>query len=180
MHPHAGPGLLRLEPRARASIMVTGSHIPFDRNGYKLNTARRELLKSDEGPIGEFVARKTRARIYAEPSPNRLFAKPEISRRSCDLRPRTPPLRRLIAKVHGIFRQIFASRHAHRAVSAFGGRARHAGADAPAVRQPRSSDGAERGLRSHRHGEYRRSAARRHPATRRQRRPCRCRGFAGR
>ena len=51
--------------RGRAGIMVTGSHIPFDRNGYKLNTPCRELLKSDEGPIGEFVA-KTRARIYAE------------------------------------------------------------------------------------------------------------------
>src|SRR5690348_12307601 len=26
--------------RERASVMVTGSHIPFDRNGYKLNTYR--------------------------------------------------------------------------------------------------------------------------------------------
>jgi phosphomannomutase len=53
-------------PRGRASIMVTGSHIPFDRNGYKLNTASGELLKSDEAPIGEFVAR-TRARLYDQP-----------------------------------------------------------------------------------------------------------------
>lgn len=30
------------------SIMVTGSHIPDDRNGMKMNTATRELLKSDE------------------------------------------------------------------------------------------------------------------------------------
>jgi phosphomannomutase len=50
--------------RAKASIMVTGSHIPFNRNGYKLNTSRGELLKQHEGPINEAVAR-VRARIYA-------------------------------------------------------------------------------------------------------------------
>ena len=43
--------------RRRASIMVTGSHIPFDLNGYKLNTSSGELLKDYEGPIGEAVAR---------------------------------------------------------------------------------------------------------------------------
>ena len=52
--------------RGRASIMITGSHIPFDRNGYKLNTGRRELLKSDEAPIAHRVAR-VRERIYAQP-----------------------------------------------------------------------------------------------------------------
>ena len=36
--------------------MVTGSHIPFDRNGYKLNTARGELLKQQEAPINRSVA----------------------------------------------------------------------------------------------------------------------------
>jgi phosphomannomutase len=59
-------------PRRRASIMVTGSHIPFDRNGYKLNTADGELLKDQEAPIGEFVAR-TRARLYAQPFAESLF-----------------------------------------------------------------------------------------------------------
>ncbi len=34
--------------RGNGSIMVTGSHIPFDRNGYKLNTSRGELLKNHE------------------------------------------------------------------------------------------------------------------------------------
>ena len=29
--------------RQRGSIMVTGSHIPFDRNGYKLNTSTGEI-----------------------------------------------------------------------------------------------------------------------------------------
>ena len=52
--------------RRRGSIMVTGSHIPFDRNGYKTNTSRGELLKKDEDPINERV-RSIRARIYGEP-----------------------------------------------------------------------------------------------------------------
>lgn len=50
----------------RASIMVTGSHIPFDRNGYKLNTSRGELLKHHESPIGAKVA-EVRARVYSRP-----------------------------------------------------------------------------------------------------------------
>ena len=52
--------------RERGSIMVTGSHIPFDRNGYKLNTSVGELLKIHEAPIGAFVAR-VRDRVYAQP-----------------------------------------------------------------------------------------------------------------
>ncbi len=50
--------------RQKASIMITGSHIPFDLNGYKLNTAVGELLKEFEAPIGEAVA-AVRRRIYA-------------------------------------------------------------------------------------------------------------------
>jgi phosphomannomutase len=52
--------------RKRGSIMITGSHIPFDRNGYKLNTATGELLKSHEAPVNAAVTR-VRQRIYAEP-----------------------------------------------------------------------------------------------------------------
>ncbi|NLV31934.1 MAG: phosphomannomutase [Acidobacteria bacterium] len=52
--------------RACGSVMVTGSHIPFDRNGYKLNTARGELLKKDEAPVNERVAR-VRAALYRQP-----------------------------------------------------------------------------------------------------------------
>lgn len=37
--------------RGIASIMVTGSHIPDDRNGIKFNAPHRELLKSDEPPM---------------------------------------------------------------------------------------------------------------------------------
>jgi len=52
--------------RGKGSIMVTGSHIPFDRNGYKLNTSCGELLKQHDGPINERV-RKVRDRLYSEP-----------------------------------------------------------------------------------------------------------------
>lgn len=52
--------------RRRASIMVTGSHIPFDRNGYKLNTSVGELLKEHEAAVQEHVAR-VRSAIYGEP-----------------------------------------------------------------------------------------------------------------
>jgi phosphomannomutase len=40
---------------SKGSMMVTGSHIPFDRNGYKTNTSRGELLKHHEGPVTEVV-----------------------------------------------------------------------------------------------------------------------------
>src|SRR5690242_16193576 len=52
--------------RGQGSIMVTGSHIPFDRNGYKVNTGRGELLKEHEAPINSGV-REVRERIYNQP-----------------------------------------------------------------------------------------------------------------
>ncbi len=48
------------------SIMVTGSHIPFDRNGFKTNTSRGELRKEHEAPVNAEVER-LRARLYSEP-----------------------------------------------------------------------------------------------------------------
>ena len=50
---------------AKGSIMVTGSHIPFDRNGYKLNTSLGELLKKDEKPINQAV-QITRANLLQQ------------------------------------------------------------------------------------------------------------------
>jgi phosphomannomutase len=50
----------------RASVMVTGSHIPFDRNGYKMNTSKGELLKEHESPIAKAVER-IRAQVYGTP-----------------------------------------------------------------------------------------------------------------
>ena len=51
--------------QGKGSMMVTGSHIPFDRNGYKTNTSRGELLKQHEQPINERV-KEVRARLYGE------------------------------------------------------------------------------------------------------------------
>lgn len=56
----------------RGSIMVTGSHIPFDRNGYKTNSSKGELLKKDEAPINERVE-IVRDRIYKQPFSESLF-----------------------------------------------------------------------------------------------------------
>lgn len=53
----------------KGSVMVTGSHIPFDRNGYKLNTSKGELLKKDEQPINaavQLMREKLLAQSYAE------------------------------------------------------------------------------------------------------------------
>lgn len=57
---------------AKGSMMVTGSHIPFDRNGYKTNTANGELLKRDEAPIQARVE-KVRNRLYAQPATESRF-----------------------------------------------------------------------------------------------------------
>jgi phosphomannomutase len=51
--------------RAKGSMMVTGSHIPFDRNGYKTNSSKGELLKQQEAPINEHVL-KVRQRLYEQ------------------------------------------------------------------------------------------------------------------
>lgn len=59
--------------RRRGSIMVTGSHIPFERNGYKTNTAQGELLKQDEAPIQARVER-VRALLYAQPFTESAFS----------------------------------------------------------------------------------------------------------
>jgi len=58
--------------QGRGSIMVTGSHIPFDRNGYKTNSAKGELLKKDELPINQRVER-VRTRLYGQPAAESLF-----------------------------------------------------------------------------------------------------------
>lgn len=47
------------------SIMVTGSHIPADRNGIKFYIRAGEVLKEHEQPIKEAVA-QIRAELYAE------------------------------------------------------------------------------------------------------------------
>jgi phosphomannomutase len=56
----------------KAGIMVTGSHIPFDRNGYKLYTSQGELLKQDEGPVGTIV-HLVRDETYSQSFSNSSF-----------------------------------------------------------------------------------------------------------
>jgi phosphomannomutase len=57
---------------SKGSMMITGSHIPFERNGYKCNTSRGELLKKDEAPINQRVE-QVRERLYRQPFANSLF-----------------------------------------------------------------------------------------------------------
>jgi phosphomannomutase len=56
----------------RAGVMVTGSHIPFDRNGIKINRAAGELLKSDEAGVLAAIAR-VRAGEYAKSAEGSAF-----------------------------------------------------------------------------------------------------------
>ena len=58
--------------RTKGSIMVTGSHIPFDRNGYKLNTSKGELMKTNEKPINDGVE-VTREELLAQPYAKSIF-----------------------------------------------------------------------------------------------------------
>jgi phosphomannomutase len=67
------PALMHFAVRRRAaSVMVTGSHIPFERNGIKYNTPRGEVLKSEEAAILAAVA-EARAGQYARPVAESLF-----------------------------------------------------------------------------------------------------------
>jgi phosphomannomutase len=47
----------------RASIMVTGSHIPYGMNGIKFNRPDGEILKDEETPVLSHVA-STRFQTY--------------------------------------------------------------------------------------------------------------------
>ena len=55
-----------------AGVMVTGSHIPFDRNGIKINKSGGEVLKSDEAGIIAEVE-KVRAEEYGRTMQASLF-----------------------------------------------------------------------------------------------------------
>jgi phosphomannomutase len=64
--------MLHAMKRHSASIMVTGSHIPFNRNGIKFNQSRGEILKTDEVAILAKV-RKVRAQVYGTPYEKSIF-----------------------------------------------------------------------------------------------------------
>jgi phosphomannomutase len=55
-----------------AGVMVSGSHIPFDRNGIKLSKSTGEILKSDEPGITQHVER-VRVEEYAQTAASSAF-----------------------------------------------------------------------------------------------------------
>jgi phosphomannomutase len=59
--------------QGQPSIMITGSHIPFDRNGIKFYKTSGEVLKDDETGILEAVA-EVRQAEYARPAAESIFA----------------------------------------------------------------------------------------------------------
>ncbi len=58
--------------RSAPAVMVTGSHIPWDRNGIKLTTPNGEVTKADEAPILAAV-RAARDREYSRPVEESIF-----------------------------------------------------------------------------------------------------------
>jgi phosphomannomutase len=73
----------------RAGVMVSGSHIPFDRNGIKLNKSAGEVLKPDEAGIIREVER-VRAEEYGRTFNSSLFDASGMLKRRLEL----PPLDR--------------------------------------------------------------------------------------
>jgi phosphomannomutase len=70
----------------RAGVMVSGSHIPFDRNGIKLSKSAGEVLKPDEAGITREVAR-VRAQEYRRPAADSAFDASGMLKRPLDLPP---------------------------------------------------------------------------------------------
>ena len=73
----------------RAGVMVSGSHIPFDRNGIKLNKSAGEVLKSDEPGIMREIER-VRVEEYGRTATTSVFDASGVLKRS----PHLPPLDR--------------------------------------------------------------------------------------
>jgi len=68
----------------RAGVMVSGSHIPFDRNGIKLNKSVGEVLKSDEAGITAEVER-VRAEEYGRTADTSAFTAQGVLKRTAVL-----------------------------------------------------------------------------------------------
>jgi len=73
----------------QGSVMVSGSHIPFDRNGIKLGKRGGELLKTDEAPIQAGVAR-VRAEEYARSAEGSAFDRHGMLKQAPALPPVSP------------------------------------------------------------------------------------------
>ena len=86
------PALMLYAVRRKApSIMVTGSHIPFDRNGIKLNMPAGEVMKSDESPILSAM-KQVREEEYAKSAAESLFDSRGMLK-AVHRKPLPPPLR---------------------------------------------------------------------------------------
>ncbi len=72
--------------KGKASIMITGSHIPEDRNGIKYNKSKGEVLKSDESGILAQVA-KIREEEYAKTEEETLFNEKGMFKKPISLGP---------------------------------------------------------------------------------------------
>ena len=83
--------------RREASFVVTGSHIPADRNGIKPNRCDGEVLKSDEPGIVEAVQR-FRDQEYARPAAESPFGPDGMLRP--EARPALPPVEAAAAEVY--------------------------------------------------------------------------------
>jgi phosphomannomutase len=70
----------------RAGVMVSGSHIPFDRNGIKINKSVGEVLKSDEPGITREVER-VRTEEYGRTKMSTAFTPAGMLETSPDLPP---------------------------------------------------------------------------------------------
>lgn len=73
----------------RAGVMVTGSHIPFDRNGIKINKSVGEVLKSDEPGISREIER-VRVEEYSRTATTSAFDASGMLKRAPDLPPLDP------------------------------------------------------------------------------------------
>jgi phosphomannomutase len=78
--------ILRAITQKCAGVMVSGSHIPFDRNGIKLNKSVGEILKSDEPAILREVEH-VRAEEYERTGAESAFTSSGMLKTSLDLPP---------------------------------------------------------------------------------------------
>ena len=134
-------------------IMVTGSHIPFDRNGIKFYRTEGEVSKTDEAPILRAVERVRRAE-YERPTEESLFDDQGAlhSHAQLELPAETDAARdAYIARYLDFFPANALSGLRSGRVRTFRRRSRATGSRAGAPRRHRSSDGADGDLRADRH-----------------------------
>lgn len=78
--------ILHCLAKRRAGVMVTGSHIPFDRNGIKISKSAGEMLKSDEPGIAREIE-SVRRDEYGSSAADSRFAADGMLQSARDLPP---------------------------------------------------------------------------------------------